>query len=239
MKHLTEIDGRTRSLANVMRQNYRLPKCIIALAALAWLQPANAALITIIPAGAVTTTFTVTGGNPVTTSTTVNGFPITGTSFFGGGDSLFCFGTNGCWNNGTTGFSYVGTTNALTPYRIDLGGLFATAGGFFNYAPGNSPAPTISAIAADGTTVLESDDLSVLAPISAGFSNSGAFRGITLANPTIRFLQVGGAFTEQHSVTVGSPTGPATAPEPSTFLLALLPLALILRHGLRLSNRRD
>ena len=94
-----------------------------------------------------------------------------------------------------------------------------------NYAPGYSPNPTISAIAADGTTVLEADDLSVLAPFATmGVTNSGAFRGITLATPTIRFLRVGGAFIIEHDITTAGPAGPGPSPvpEPSTFLLAFI-----------------
>ena len=195
---------------------------LITLAVLASLAPATAAIITVIPAGATTTTFTVTGIQTDLTSATVNGFTITGTKFQDGGGT-FCLGSNGCWSR-SGGFSWV-STGAFGTFRIDLGGLNSSAGGFFNYAPGNSPSPTISAIAADGTTILETDDLSVLAPISTpGIDDAGAFRGITLSSPAIRFLQVNGAFVVEHSVTVANPAVSAV-PEPSTLPLASLALA--------------
>lgn len=196
---------------------------LITLAVLASLAPATAAIITVIPAGATTTTFTVTGSNTDLTSATVNGFTITGTKFQDG-NGTFCLGSNGCWGLGVGGFSWV-STGAFGNFRIDLGGLNSSAGGFFNYAPGNSPSPTISAIAADGTTILETDDLSVLAPISTpGINDAGAFRGIALSSPAIRFLQVNGAFVVEHSVTVANPAVSAV-PEPSTLPLASLALA--------------
>lgn len=186
----------------------------------------QAAILTTAPAGGTTTTFTVTGLNqPAPNPSIVNGFTITGN--FRDGDSAYGLSSNGSWDH----FSWVGTFGSGTPFQIDLGGLYSTAGGFVNYAPGNTPNPMISAIGADGTTVLETDDISLLAPIATlGVGNSGAFRGITLASPTIRFLRVGGAFIVEHDVTTAGPAGPTptpTVPEPSTLLLACLPLTAL------------
>ncbi len=49
------------------------------------LRPANAMLITTIPIGATTTTFTVTGSKQALTSEAVDGFTITGSDFLDGG----------------------------------------------------------------------------------------------------------------------------------------------------------
>jgi hypothetical protein len=204
---------------------------VLCMAVLALLKPANANLITTIPSGATTTTFTVTGYSPGLTNATVNGFTITGMGFEDGNGN-YSLGFNGVWS----GFSYLSTGGSLTSFfRIDLGALYSTAGGFFNYSPGaaaNSDS-TLTTIGADGTTVLETQDLNTSAPISTpGAQNAGAFRGITLISPTIRFLQVGGAYTLEHTITAAGPLQ-TTIPEPSTFLLALLPLA-----GLGLYVRR-
>src|SRR5437870_2278821 len=78
--------------------------------------------------------------------------------------------------------------------------------------------PTIEALAADGTTVLETDVLSVLAPIStpAG-TNEGAFRGMTRSQGDIRFLRLGGDYLLTHSLEIGQVTPAQATPEPGTF----------------------
>ena len=198
---------------------------------------APAGLITTIPAGGTTTTFTATGDNVITGSSIVNGFQITGQPDFRDGDVRYGLGLNGTWG---PGFSRVGTIGTMTPFQIDLGGLYSSAGQFLNYAtsltiPGLT-SPMIAAIAADGATVLESYDLSVSAPIStAGGVNSGAFRGISRGSSDIRFLRVSGTFVVTHDITVA---GAATAavPEPSTLLLSGLPVTALL--GVPLVRRR-
>jgi hypothetical protein len=198
---------------------------ILCMAILALLKPANAGLVTTIPSGATTTTFTVIGFSADLSSATVDGFTITGFDFQDG-NGAYSLGSNGDWSS-QGNFSYLSTGGSPTNFfRIDLGALYSTAGGFFNYAPGGFAGSdsTLTAIAADGTTVLETDDLVTSAPISTpGAHDAGAFRGITLATPTIRFLQVSGSFTNEHTITAVSPTQ-AAVPEPSTFLV-LLPLA--------------
>src|SRR5207248_2813500 len=90
--------------------------------------------------------------------------------------------------------------------------------------------PTIEALAANGTTVLETDVLNSLAPIStpAG-SNLGAFRGITRSQNDIRFLRLSGDFIITHSLEVGAFA--AAVPEPGSLGLIFGGLALILLAG--------
>ena len=193
---------------------------------------AQAGLITTLPAGGTTTTFTVTGVNSITGTSIVNGFQITGQPDFRDGDGSYGLSSNGSWG---PGFSWAGTFSAGTPFQIDLGGLYSSAGQFLNYAPGNTPPPMIAAIAADGTTILESYNLSVSAPVSTSGANSGAFRGITRASSDIRFLRISGAFVVTHDITVAG-AATATVPEPST--LSLSGLALAALFGIPLVSRR-
>lgn len=192
----------------------------------------QAGLITAIPVGGTTTTFTATGLNSIMGSSIVNGFQITGQPDFRDGDFSYGVGGNGTWG---PGFSWVGTFGAGTPFQIDLGGLYSSAGQFLNYSPGQTPRPMIAAIAADGATVLESYDLSVSAPVSTSGANSGAFRGISRGSSDIRFLRISGAFVVTHDTTVAG-AATATVPEPSTFLLSGLPVTAIL--GVSLGRRR-
>jgi hypothetical protein len=119
---------------------------------------------------------------------------------------------------------------------IDLGGLYSAVGGFMNYnAPASSPGPAISAIAADGVTVLESYDLSASAPISTpGGNNAGAFRGIGRSSADIRYFELANSYVAIHDITLSSNT--TVAPEPSSFLLLGPALAVTLARRLRFFN---
>jgi hypothetical protein len=187
----------------------------------------QASLITTAAAGATTTTFA--GGSTIcagSCSGTDAGFGITISS--GGGvfnyDHTFVLLSNGAWNpNGATGFAMIGDESGSSTVTINLGAGYSSAGGFINYsesatAPTGPKDPTITALAADGTTVLESDDLATLAPISTpGGNNAGAFRGISLANNSIYYLQISGSFIVEHDISLTQmPSSPAV-PEPSSF----------------------
>jgi hypothetical protein len=188
---------------------------------------AHGALITSAPAGGATTTFaggsTCSGGPDAgfTIATVTSPVCWNVSTFFG-------FSSNGTWNNPATGFALIGANSTTAAFTIDLGGLYAAAGGFMNYnAPAASPGPTISAIAADGVTILESYDLSVSAPISTpGGSNAGAFRGISRPSADIRFLELANSYVAIHDITLASTT--SAAPEPSSFVLLGPALAIAL-----------
>jgi hypothetical protein len=69
--------------------------------------------------------------------------------------------------------------------------------------------------------VLESYDLSVLAPISTlGTVNDGAFRGIALANNDIFLLRLPSGFSVIDDLTFSR----ASVPEPTTIALLLIGL---------------
>jgi hypothetical protein len=185
-----------------------------------------AALITSAPGGGVTTTFP--GGDfcfigGPSGPTTVAGFSITATNSacynYGDTSDSFGLGANGTWQMGL-----IGDDSDATLITIDLGGLYAWVGGFMDYEEPDPGTPVITALAADGTTVLESFDLSTDAPISTpGLLNGGAFRGISLPTDEIRYFQIGGSHLVMHDITLGA----AAIPEPSSLILAGCALAVL------------
>jgi hypothetical protein len=185
----------------------------------------SAALLTSAPGGGTTTTF-AGGGDCFSgpSSGTVSGFAVSATS-----DS--CYNYSSGWGFGPNGFSslsIIGDNSATTAITIDLGGLHSFVGGFLNYAPGYGT-PVISALAADGTTVLESYDLAALAPIvTPGGSDAGAYRGISRGSADIGFFRIQGSYVAMHDLNLGET---AAVPEPSTALLfAGSALALLARR---------
>jgi PEP-CTERM motif len=196
--------------------------------AIVLVSPAVGALITAAPVTGITVTFPVGPFNCVNaaSSATVAGFSVAadGPACFSGGPS-WGLGTNGRWEMGL-----VGDNSASTTITIDLGGLYSSVGGFMNYCEGfctNQPIlpPTITALAADGTTVLETYDLSVAAPIDTGIDlNLGTFRGISRDTADIRFFQFGGTFAVMHDITLAVP---ASVSEPAILTLLGLGLAAL------------
>jgi len=183
----------------------------------------HAGVITVDPGTGVTTVFTGTGLTQGAGPSIVNGFSVSGTNV-AFGDAPYGLGNNGAWSS----FSFLSANTNSTSITIDLGASYGLVGGFMNYATPHDVAgtnPTIVALAADGTTVLESDDLSAVAAISTpGGSNAGAFRGITRAQGDIRFLRLSGDFLVTHSLEVGQVSA---VPEPGTFGLILSGLSLV------------
>lgn len=181
-------------------------------------QVAQAALVTTDPNTGTTTTFTATGLASVNASGTavVDGITWSGNPYVYFGDVSYGLASNGNWN-----WSWV-ATNGIGSITASLGGGYGLVGGFINYAPGNGVA-RIEALAADGLTVLESYDLTALAPITTTGTNEGDFRGISRAQSDIHFMRLSGAFILIHSLEVGDAAG--QLPEPLS--LSLVGLGLL------------
>jgi MYXO-CTERM domain-containing protein len=131
----------------------------------------------------------------------------------------------------------IGDASHSTTITIDLGGLYSFVGGFMNYNPEPDPPGVhafIRALAADSATVLEFHDLFTDAPISTGplSVNEGAFRGIDVGSPLIRYFQFGGSASAFHDLTVGVGE---EVPEPATAFTAAGALVLL---GLLRRRRR-
>ena len=192
----------------------------------AFLAPAivQAALITSQPAGTTTVLTTVTGTWASAPSVSAGGFNVfapSGSNVWYG-DVSYGLNDNGSWSNfaWVGGNCYAGEACTAT---IDLGRAYSTVGGFMNYAVsggvpvyGSGGDPLIEAIAADGTTVLESYDLFTAAPISTpGGSNDGAFRGIARGSADIAYLRISGSYLIEHDLTLAG----AAVPVPATIYL--------------------
>jgi PEP-CTERM motif len=97
--------------------------------------------------------------------------------------------------------------------------LVSNVGGFMNYAPENGPNVLIEVLAADHITVLESYDLTLLAPIvTPGGANAGAFRGITRASADIGALRVSNQYAVLDNLTFHG-SAVTAVPEPATMTL--------------------
>ena len=202
----------------------KMKKIVQAIAAGLLITPviSQASLITSAPIGGSTTVLsTVTGTWSSAPSVVAGGYsvfaPVGEEVWYG--DSGYSLIDNGSWSDfaWVGGYCYSGSCTAT----IDLGGSYSAVGGFMNYATGSGSA-TISAIAADGTTVLESYDLTALAPISTpGGLNAGDFRGIERGTSDIAFLQLSGSYLIAHDLTV------SPIPEPETYAMLLAGLGLL------------
>lgn len=190
---------------------------------------AQAALITSAPLDGTTTVVPAgpgCGGGPIG-AITISEFtnPVcwpTGQSFG--------LSDNGNWNNPAGSFGLIGINSATAYFILDLGAAYASVGVFMNYPiPLGNGGPVLSALAADGVTILESYNIHSLAPISTPNAvNAGAFRGIARSSADIRYLQVASGFAAVHSITV-APSATAV-PEPGTLFLLAPSLLFLIRR---------
>jgi hypothetical protein len=134
-------------------------------------------------------------------------------------DGAWGLNSNGSWNSGRDG--YLGVYPGDGPVRVTFNDGPVSGFGFFaNYAPGASEPVRIHAFDSGGV-LLETFDISLLAPISTpGGINAGAFRGIQRGSADIAYFEYSGfaaVFDDLQFTTTA-------APEPT--LLSLLALGL-------------
>ncbi|OQW41785.1 MAG: hypothetical protein A4S08_12075 [Proteobacteria bacterium SG_bin4] len=192
---------------------------------------AQASLLTIAPGGTTTVLSTVSGTWASAPSVVAGGYNVfapPGEEVWYGDSRYSLFG-NGNWNDfaWVGGYCFSGSCTAT----FDLGGLASAVGGFMNYAPGSGGTPMISALAADGVTILESYDLAAVAPIvTPGGLNAGEFRGIFRSEGDIAYLQISGSYLIMHDLTVSA------VPEPETYAMLLAGLGIL---GFAVRRRRQ
>lgn len=165
----------------------------------------------------------------------VVGSDVTWESTYGSsviGDGGYGLGSNGIWNSGRNGYTGTNSDTAAMTYRF-LDGPVAGVGGFVNYtvAP-DGPSDAIISVLDSNDVVLESYNISVLAPIVTPFAvNDGAFRGILRNSADIYALRLSDKFSVLDDLTF---TG--EVPEPSSIILAAIGLTGL--GALRKRSRR-
>jgi hypothetical protein len=147
------------------------------------------------------------------------------------GNGGYNLGANGFWDSGRSGFTGTNSDTAAMTYRF-LDGPVAGVGGFVNYtvAP-DGPSDAIISVLDSNDTVLESYNISVLAPIvTPSAVNDGAFRGILRNSADIYALRLSDKFSVLDDLTY---TG--QIPEPSSVFLTVIGLTgmLALRKRFR------
>ncbi|MBV9878898.1 MAG: PEP-CTERM sorting domain-containing protein [Gemmatirosa sp.] len=146
-------------------------------------------------------------------------------------------GDNGLWTSGASlGAGGIGTADGFGAFlRFTFDTPVNAVGGLVNYCIDalftcNGFSATLRAYDAD-FNVLAAFDVDQLAPITTpGATNAGAFRGIVVRTPSIKYLDWGGSYVVMGDVTFGAAT---VAPEPASLALVgtgLLGLAALARR---------
>lgn len=133
------------------------------------------------------------------------------------GSADYGLGDNGNWTSARVGCIglNVGATGDMW---FTFAETVSAVGGFMNYARGGSyPNVFISAYNSSGV-LLESYNLSTLAPIIVSGTNQGGFRGIQRATNDIAKFQLSNAHIIVDDLTFSSVAAPAV-PEPGTWIL--------------------
>lgn len=140
------------------------------------------------------------------------------------GDGNFGLGANGSFDSGRVGFTGLNAGTGSLIYSFNTTPVSSVAG-FINYSPNTGPNTVISAF--NGATLLESYDISTLAPISTpGATNDGAFRGITRATADITSFTVSNQFVVLDNLTF-SRAEVVAAPEPETWAMMGIGLLIL------------
>lgn len=173
-------------------------------------------LLTSDPGTGTTTTFTDTGNNGfgIPGPITLDGFSVTGNPQVTYGNESYFIDPNGLWNQ-----SWIATNDSDGSITFNLGGSYSLVGALMNYAPDSGTDATLTALGADGVTVIGNYDLVTIAPINTpGAVNGEAFRGIQSSSANIAYLELSGDYILAHSLEAGG-TSTSPAPEPSSLLL--------------------
>jgi hypothetical protein len=188
---------------------------------------AHAALLTTDPGAGTTTVFTGSGSIASPGPVTLDGFVWTGNPAVVSDNGRYGVGANGAWSPSGE-FWWIATYGVTTPdgvssITVNLGGNFGLVGGFMNYALDFGADATITALAADGVTAVQSYDLVTNAPITTpGGTDAGAFRGISSPLDNIHYLELSGGFILLHTLEIGQAAG---VPESGTLTLLGFSLA--------------
>ena len=155
------------------------------------------------------------------------------------GTDLYSLVDNGGWTSDLRGYTGLSTGTGTMRYQFNTGPV-SSVGGFVNYAPGFGPNVVISALASDNT-VLESYDISLLAPIlTPGRFNAGGFRGISRSTADIFAFTVSNQYVVLDDLRFRSAQVSQPVPEPATMtLLGLGALGALARQRYRNRQRKD